>query len=105
MVNGEHAPSNRTEGPAEISYNLAMTTSRMMICPRVCEIAPIQLDESSRRGLVNEGSVSLNGTILAGTLMVKAESEWSALRNRPAMLEGILQTVGVPRHVISSPRM
>jgi ATP adenylyltransferase len=105
MVNGEHASSNRTEGPAEISYNLAMTTSRMMICPRVREIAPISLDESLRRGLVNEGSVSLNGTILAGTLMVKAESEWSALRNRPTMLEGILQTVGVPRHVVSSPRM
>lgn len=104
IANGDQPPS-RTDGPSEISYNLAMTTSRMMICPRVSEIAPIHLDESAKLGLVNEGSVSLNGTILGGTLMVKAESEWLALRNQPGLLEGILQTVGLPRQVISSPRM
>jgi ATP adenylyltransferase len=103
-VNGELAsPSTASEGPADISYNLAMTTSRMMICPRLSETAQIPLDESSKRGLVNEGSVSLNGTILAGTLMVKAESEWEALRCRPETLEGILETVGVPRSVNSLP--
>lgn len=97
--NPTHLP---TEGPSAISYNLAMTTSRMIICPRRSEYAWIQIDESSKVGLHEEGLVKLNGTILAGTLMVKAESEWKALQEQPAMLEGVLQTIGFPWSVVSS---
>ncbi|EFR02027.1 hypothetical protein MGYG_05029 [Nannizzia gypsea CBS 118893] len=85
-----------TEGEAVISYNLAMTTSRMMICPRRSEHAWIPLETEVKEGLVDEGLVKLNGTILAGTLMVKAEAEWNTLRQQPSMLEKVLSTVGIP---------
>ncbi|KAM5477172.1 bifunctional AP-4-A phosphorylase/ADP sulfurylase [Microsporum audouinii] len=85
-----------TQGEAAISYNLAMTTSRMMICPRRSEHAWIPLEPGIRKGLVDEGLVKLNGTILAGTLMVKAEAEWNTLRQQPSMLEKILSDVGIP---------
>lgn len=80
---------------ASISYNLALTTSRMIICPRRCEAAWIPLDPSLKNDAVPElGSVKLNGTILAGTLMVKEEAEWDKLRNEPALLDMLLNTVG-----------
>ncbi|KAF3482073.1 Ap4A phosphorylase II [Arthroderma uncinatum] len=85
-----------THGEAAISYNLAMTTSKMMICPRRSEHAWIPLEPALEGGLVDEGLVKLNGTILAGTLMVKAEAEWNALKQQPSMLEKILSTVGIP---------
>ncbi|KAK2865028.1 hypothetical protein FQN49_003982 [Arthroderma sp. PD_2] len=85
-----------THGEAAISYNLAMTTSRMMICPRRSEHAWIPLESTIKASLVDEGLVKLNGTILAGTLMVKAEAEWNALRKQPSMLEKLLSTVGIP---------
>ncbi|KAF3898887.1 Bis-tetraphosphatase [Trichophyton interdigitale] len=85
-----------TEGEAAISYNLAMTTSKMMICPRRSEHAWITLEPEAKKGLVDEGLVKLNGTILAGTLMVKAEAEWNTLRQQPSMLENVLSTVGIP---------
>ena len=47
----------------------------------------------SQRGLV-----ALNGTILAGTLMVKTEEEWNVLKgpHGPRLLENILEQVGLP---------
>lgn len=44
------------------------------------------------------GPVAVNGTILAGTLMVKTEEEWHALRGAlgPKRLEAILGEVGFP---------
>ncbi|KAK2732892.1 bifunctional AP-4-A phosphorylase/ADP sulfurylase [Myotisia sp. PD_48] len=85
-----------TKGESVISYNLAMTTSRMMICPRRSEHAWLPLGPEPKQGLVDEGLVKLNGTILAGTLLVKAEAEWNALRARPSILEGVLMEVGIP---------
>ncbi|KAL1958043.1 hypothetical protein VTO42DRAFT_5255 [Malbranchea cinnamomea] len=114
VANGQNPDSNssnlnkntpQTGGPSAISYNLAMTTSKMMICPRRSEHALIRLDEKSREGLLEEGVVKLNGTILAGTLMVKAESEWKALQDQPTMLESVLQTVGFPWPAGSNSRM
>ncbi|KAL1979794.1 hypothetical protein VTN96DRAFT_5179 [Rasamsonia emersonii] len=94
-------------GPAAISYNLAMTVSTMMICPRRREHARLDDIGSSQDGsqdgaaaaaaaAADAGLVSLNGTILAGTLMVKAENEWDELRRRPDSLNGILASVGFP---------
>jgi hypothetical protein len=75
-----------------ISYNLALTTSLITICPRRAEGCAIP-------GL--EGSmVALNGTILGGTLMVKERAEWDALREREGEGEGgideVLREVGFP---------
>ncbi|RHZ72668.1 hypothetical protein CDV55_108856 [Aspergillus turcosus] len=92
---GEHAQA--TGGPAAISYNLAMTESMMMICPRRCESARIPVDPSALRDVQEPGVVALNGTILAGTLMVKAEAEWNELRRNPDRLADILASVGYPQ--------
>lgn len=78
-------------GSSPISYNLAMTTSGMAICPRRNESAAI------RDGNGNEvGVVALNGTMLAGTLMVKREEEWNVLREDVSQLDRILCAVGIP---------
>lgn len=78
----------KTSGPAAIDYNLAITESAMMICPRRSESA--YLDTANPGG----GTISLNGTIIAGTLMVKQEHEWERLRNEPQKIEALLQEVG-----------
>ncbi|KAI9886176.1 MAG: hypothetical protein M1823_002028 [Watsoniomyces obsoletus] len=81
---------------AEISYNLAMTTSMMVLCPRRTEDAFIRVDDDEKEGKKELGPVSLNGTILGGTLMVKTEEEWNALRGEASKLKGMLETVGFP---------
>ena len=79
---------------ATISYNLAMTTTAMAICPRTSESAPLA-DVTSNEDQ-GSGVVALNGTILAGTLMVKTKSEWDRLRQNPEQLRDLLRSVGVP---------
>ncbi|KIX01563.1 uncharacterized protein Z518_09289 [Rhinocladiella mackenziei CBS 650.93] len=71
------------------SYNLAMTTDKLAICPRRNEAVSIP-------GAGPESSVALNGTILAGTLMVKDEAEWDILRHTPSLLENMLTAIGYP---------
>lgn len=55
------------------------------------------IDPAAAADIADLGVLSLNGTILAGTLMVKAESEWNALRENPELLTQVLATVGFPR--------
>ncbi|KAJ5157836.1 uncharacterized protein N7482_008936 [Penicillium canariense] len=86
----------RTDGPAAISYNLAMTLSTMMIAPRRAETARVPVDVAAAGDVADPGVVSLNGTILAGTLMVKAEAEWDVLRAEPEILGRMLRDVGLP---------
>ena len=90
--------SDRTQGPAAISYNLAMTVSTMMICPRRSDQARLSLDTAIKNAsdVVEAGLVSLNGTILTGTLMVKAEAEWNELRSKPDALNALLAAVAFP---------
>ena len=79
---------------ATFSYNLAMTTTTMAICPRRSEsarLADVTPNEDQRPGVV-----AVNGTILAGTLMVKTKSEWDRLRQNPEQLRELLRSVGVP---------
>ncbi|KAG9950051.1 HIT-like protein, partial [Aureobasidium melanogenum] len=78
-------------GSSPISYNLAMTTSTMAIVPRRREGAAIKNSQG-----VEVGSVALNGTLLAGTLMVKLEDEWDTLRNDGLQLDEILTAIGIP---------
>lgn len=69
-----------------------MTTSGMAIVPRRNEGAAIKNGQG-----VEVGSVALNGTLLAGTLMVKLEDEWNTLRNDELQLDEILTAIGIPR--------
>jgi len=44
----------------------------------------------------NIGPIALNGTVLAGTLLVKNETEWDALKNNPSQLLSLLEHIGIP---------
>ncbi|KAL4883752.1 ATP adenylyltransferase-domain-containing protein [Aspergillus karnatakaensis] len=83
-------------GPAAVSYNLAMTESTMMICPRRSVSAVVSVDDATRKDVEQAGVVELNGTLLAGTLMVKAQAEWDELRRRSTCLQKVLAAVGYP---------
>lgn len=89
----ELASTNTTAPPgqAPISYNMAMTTSAMMIVPRVSEGAALHHKSGEE-----VGSVALNGTILGGTLMVKLREEWDTLRGDTEVLDSLLQSIGIP---------
>ncbi|KAF2276007.1 uncharacterized protein EI97DRAFT_433938 [Westerdykella ornata] len=95
-----------TTHPIPLSYNLALTTSAMAILPRRAEGQTLldDAEEGDDNSTTVAGSVSLNGTALAGTLMVKQQSEWDLLRRRPEKLDDILEAIGVPR-VQGGPRM
>ncbi len=81
---------NSYTGEASISYNLAMTTQAMAICPRRSETAVVLTPNG-------EGSVAVNGTILAGTLMVKERSEWDAIRQSQVVIDEVLAEIGLPQ--------
>lgn len=83
------------DGQTTFSYNLAMTTGRMAICPRKAEAASVP-------GAGADSLVAINGTILGGTLMVKNEQHWDALKANPHTLDDILQTIAFPRPCISN---
>lgn len=70
------------------SYNLAMTTDRIAIAKRTRE-AYIYQDDSGE-----DHAIALNGTVLAGTLMVKGQTEWNWLKNEPSNLLKVLQAIG-----------
>ncbi|KAG8665521.1 bifunctional AP-4-A phosphorylase/ADP sulfurylase [Fusarium poae] len=82
------APAN---GPTLISYNMAMTKSTLVICPRLSEGVKLQSQDGDILG-----TVAFNGTLLAGTALVKNELEWEALKKDPNTLRNILGDIGVP---------
>mgnify|MGYP005989453277 CR=1 FL=1 len=79
-------------GEAKISYNLAMTEDVLVVCPRVAEGGVIA-DSNGQE----VGKLSLNGTMLAGTALVKSEAEWDALNQNPQTVTNILKGVGLPK--------
>ncbi|KAF2500993.1 HIT-like protein [Lophium mytilinum] len=81
------------DGSLPISYNLAMTTTTMAILPRRNEGSMLRRDDGS-----DIGFVALNGTALAGTLMVKYQEEWDVLKSRPEKLDKILEAIGLSHH-------
>ncbi|KAI5300491.1 hypothetical protein KEM56_002396, partial [Ascosphaera pollenicola] len=87
----DDAVSSRGEGEVEISYNLAMTTSRMVVCPRMKEGWQIPLSSG------DVGEAKLNGTLLAGTVLVKERPEFDAIVSNPDILEDILSNIGYPK--------
>ncbi|KAK0737207.1 ATP adenylyltransferase-domain-containing protein [Apiosordaria backusii] len=81
----------QTEGEARISYNLAMTRTTMVVMPRLAEGGVVR-DEKGQE----VGKLALNGTVLAGTALVKSEAEWDALRRDPKQVGEVLGRIGVP---------
>lgn len=79
------------DGDAKISYNMAMTKDTLVICPRLAEGAKILSQDGDVLG-----SVALNGTLLAGTALVKSELEWEALRQDLEGLHRVLHGIGLP---------
>lgn len=92
-LNDNHPPEEDppTEGETVISYNMAMTKSTLVLAPRIAEGAKILSPQGQ-----HVGSLALNGTVLAGTALVKNELEWEALRQEPASLLSVLRGIGVP---------
>ena len=80
------------EGEALISYNLAMTKNTMVVAPRLEEGGKVLTSEGEA-----VGGLSLNGTVLAGTALVKNENEWDALRKDSSGLLSVLNGIGIPR--------
>ncbi|CAN9311386.1 unnamed protein product [Alternaria alternata] len=80
------------DGDLPISYNLAMTTSGMVILPRRAEGTMLRRDDGSEIGFA-----ALNGTTLGGTMMVKHQDEWDMLRQKPGLLDHILSGIGFPK--------
>ena len=73
-----------------------MTTSAMAICPRRSNAATLDVAKDDSEGTGCIGPVELNGTILAGTLMVKTEEDWNELRRDEGKLSHLLKMVGIP---------
>ncbi|KAI6716217.1 hypothetical protein JHW43_001176 [Diplocarpon mali] len=84
-----------SEGPetesSPISYNLGLTDRAIVLCPRTSEGLNIKNNAGE-----SIGPVTLNGTIVGGTLLVKSEKEWDALRNDESKLADILKAIGIP---------
>lgn len=92
---GRLLEEERDEGAeARISYNLAMTRDGMVVCLRVAE-GDVVRDREGRE----VGRLALNGTVLAGTALVKSQEEWDALREDESQLWDILGRIGVPPSV------
>ena len=68
-----------------------MTSRTLAVCPRLSEGDAVLRDGEA------VGRLALNGTVLAGTALVKSEAEWAALREDARGLERALKTIGVPR--------
>lgn len=75
---------------ARISYNLALTRNTMVLLPRTAE-GSVVVDQDGRE----VGRLALNGTVLAGTALVKSQQEWDALRRDPGQLWDVMGKIGV----------
>ncbi len=90
-INDRKPTTDEFRGAAGFSYNLAMTRDTMVLCPRVTEGAPL-VDE---RGQVR-GHLSLNGTLLSGSVLVKTEEERKFLIDDEAALKRVLVQACLP---------
>ena len=79
------------DGEARISYNMAITKDTLVILPRLAEGANILGSDGSLLG-----SLSFNGTVLAGTALAKNELEWNALHKDTKGFEAVLKSIGIP---------
>lgn len=78
------------DSDSAISYNLGLTDRSMVLCPRISEGTKI----TSKSG-TQIGPISLNGTVLGGTLLVKSEEEWDAMQDDGKALTKVLRVIGI----------
>ncbi|KAK4464052.1 FIT family protein scs3 [Cladorrhinum samala] len=90
-LQGAEEDEIKGEGEAKMDYNFAMTRDVMVLMPRVQEGDEVK----DGKGEV-VGKLALNGTVLAGTALVKSQQEWDALREDEGQLRDILGRIGVP---------
>lgn len=76
-----------------ISYNLGLTARSMVLIPRRVEGSMISAADGEPSSI---GPITLNGTVLAGTLLVKNVIEWDALKHDPSQLSSLLEAIGIP---------
>lgn len=79
------------DGSQPISYNLALTNEVMVLCPRRNGGNTVKRADGTELDYVE-----LNGTLLAGTLMVKNEETYNLLKGDSSQLETILRAIGLP---------
>lgn len=80
-----------TDGDLPISYNLGMTRDLMVIIPRRSEGRTVQRKDGS-----DIEYVGLNGTLLAGTLLVKNEELFDLLQADTTKIAEVLEAAGIP---------
>lgn len=82
----------KEDGPSAISYNLGITHKGMILCPR-------RREHGTRDKSINDVTLerpALNGTVLAGTLMVKSEEAYESMKEDPGQLIEVLKDIGFP---------
>ncbi|RSL64485.1 hypothetical protein CEP54_004702 [Fusarium duplospermum] len=95
----KHEINPPLEGPSRISYNLAMTKDTMVLLPRLSDKIHLQDAEGKPLGI----KLSVNGTILAGTVLVKEEQDYKTIQKFPDALKRSLERIGVPAHLYPDP--
>jgi ATP adenylyltransferase len=80
-------------GSSAISYNLGMTDKSLALIPRRAE--GLVITPPGREHGEND-TVALNGTVLAGTMLVKNEVEWTTLKRDETKLLEVLKAIGIP---------
>lgn len=73
---------------------MALTTEAMVIAPR--RRGGDVLRQADGAEVLGGDVVELNGTVLGGTLMVKALEQWELLRAEPRALTELLEASGIP---------
>ncbi|KAF2666003.1 HIT-like protein [Microthyrium microscopicum] len=75
------------------SYNMGLTLHHIVLVPRTAEGMTVRKEDGSEVCFVG-----FNGTLLAGSLMVKRQEEWDYLRQRPEALDEVLNSIGIPNN-------
>lgn len=83
-----------------ISYNLGLTDRSMVLCPRTSEGTKI-LNKNGEP----VGPISLNGTILGGTLLVKSQEEWDSMHEDASKLSEVLHAIGLAKSLEREERL
>ncbi|KAI8721248.1 hypothetical protein NCS52_00572000 [Fusarium sp. LHS14.1] len=95
----KHDNEPSLKGPSRISYNLAMTKDTMVLIPRLSD--KIHLEDANGKPLGIK--LSVNGTILAGTVLVKEARDYQMIQKFPGALKRGLERIGVPAYLYPGP--
>ncbi|KAL2693658.1 hypothetical protein Neosp_000219 [[Neocosmospora] mangrovei] len=95
----KHDNEPSLKGSSRISYNLAMTKDTMVLLPRLSD--KIHLEDAEGKPL--NIKLSVNGTILAGTVLVKEARDYQMIQKFPGALKRGLERIGVPAYLYPGP--